>query len=129
MSIIWKRWLLGVIAAEAIPIVLLVALIALFGPGEAEADQVFAQELAYWVGPIGGAIATFALSLWVLKPLSGNHVAYGALFGLSVALLDSGLIVASGASFAWLFVASQCGRIVAGTIGGVVARRSSGSSG
>ena len=118
----WNRWVFGVLAAEAMPIVALVVLVATLGPGEPAADQEFAQTLGSWVGPIGGAVATFALSLWVLKPLSADHLRYGALFGLAVAVLDGGLIAASGSAFQWLFVFSQLGRIVAGLIGGFVRR-------
>lgn len=118
----WKRWVIGVFAAEAIPIVTLVVLVALLGPGEPASDQEFAQTLGSWVGPIGGAVATFALSLWVLKPLSEKHLRYGALFGLAVAVLDAGLIVAGGSAFQWLFVVSQLGRVVAGFIGGFATR-------
>ncbi len=125
MTIRWLRLLPAAIVAEIIPIVGLVALVAIFGPGDAAEAQDFAASLGAWVGPLGGALATFLLAIWVARPLAAAHVLQGGLLGVLVALLDAGLLVAGSAPFQWLFVISGVGRIVAGTLGGYLAHKRS----
>ncbi len=117
----WLRILIAVIAAEAAPLLLLVALVTIFGPGTTAADMHFAQTLGQWVGPLGGALATLFMAYWALKPLSFNCIAYGALIGLLVAILDAGILVFSGTPFQWLFLAAWIGRLFAGIVGGAAA--------
>lgn len=117
----WIRLLIAAISAEALPIMLLIALVALLGPGNAAEDQAYAAKLGAWVGPLGGAIATFFLAIWVARPFLRGQVVYGTLLGVLVALLDAGLLMATATPFQWLFVISGVGRVVAGTIGGYVA--------
>ncbi len=125
MTIRWLRILGAAIVAEIIPIVLLVALVAIFGPSDAGEAQEYASRLGSWVGPLGGALATFLLALWVARPLVDSHVLHGALLGFLVALLDAGLLIAGSTGFQWLFVISGVGRIVAGTLGGYLAHHRS----
>ncbi len=56
MTIRWLRILIAAIVAEIIPIVLLVALVAIFGPNDAAETQDYASSLDAWVGPLGGAL-------------------------------------------------------------------------
>jgi len=118
MKIRWGRLILGAIAAEALPVILLIGLVALLAPNEATEAQEYANTLGKWVGPVGGAIATFALAIWVARPLSKDHVLHGVFLGVLVAVLDAALLVASGAPFEWLFALSGVGRVVAGFLGG-----------
>lgn len=123
MTIRWFRILPAAIVAEIIPIVLLVALVAIFGPGDSAEAQDFAMSLGAWVGPLGGALATFLLAIWVARPLAAGHVLHGGLLGLFVALLDAGILIAGSTPFQLLFVFSGVGRIVAGTLGGYLAHK------
>ncbi len=123
MTIRWLRIVSAAVIAEIIPIVLLVALVAIFGPSDAGAAEEYASRLGSWVGPIGGALATFLLAIWVARPLVAGPVLHGVLLGVLVALLDAGLLIAGATSFQWLFVISGAGRIVAGTLGGYLAHR------
>ncbi len=125
MTIRWLRLLGAAIVAEIIPIGLLVVLVAIFGPTDATEAQEYATSLGAWVGPLGGALATFVLALWVARPLVAGHVLHGVLLGVFVALLDAGLLVAGSTGFQWLFVFSGVGRILAGALGGYVAFRRS----
>ena len=120
MNIRWLRILGAAVVAEIIPIVLLVGIVAIFGPTDSAQAQDFAARLGTWVGPIGGALATFLLAIWVARPLKADHMLHGGLLGLFVALLDGGLLIASATEFQWLFVFSGLGRIVAGLLGGYV---------
>ena len=122
MTIRWLRLILGVIIAEVVPIVLLIVILAIMAPAADQAEDV-ASNLGAWVGPIGGALATFLMAWWVARPLPEGHVHHGVLLGVGVALLDAGLLVVGATGFAWLFVASGMGRIVAGTMGGYVASK------
>ena len=70
-----------------------------------------------WSGP------QFLGALWVSRGLTSGHVLHGTLFGLLYALLDAAIIVAMQAPFAWLFVASDAGKLLAGIAGGLVAAR------
>lgn len=74
------------------------------------------------MGPIGGALATFLLALWVARPLTENYLLHSTLLGILVALLDQGLLIAGAAMFQWLFVASGLGRIAAGALGGYISQ-------
>lgn len=123
MDIRWGRLIVGAIAAEAIPIVLLVAIVAMAGPDEASEAQEYANKLGKWVGPVGGAIATFLLAIWATRTLSENFVLHGVILGALVALIDAVLLIASGAPFEWLFVFSGAGRVVAGLLGGYLVSR------
>lgn len=123
MKRFWLRLPLGALIAEALPIVLLVALVAIFGPGTAEGDQAFATRLGAWVGPLGGALATFLVATWVVRPLTRSHISRGTLLGVLVALLDVTIIAAAGSPFQWLFVGSAAGRLLAGAMGGYLGGR------
>ena len=125
MKIRWLRLIPAAIVAELIPIIALIAIVALFGPGDPAEAEAYATRLGPWVGPLGGALATFLLAIWVARPLATGHVLHGALLGVLVALLDAGLLVAGSTPFQWLFVVSGLGRIVAGSLGGYLASRRS----
>ena len=123
MKIFWTRLIGAAIVAELIPIVLLVALVAIFGPRDVEGAEQFAQWLGSIVGPIGGAIATFLLAIWVAKKVPEGKLRHGIILGVMVALIDATLLVAGGSGFRLLFVFSGLGRILAGYLGGLWAER------
>jgi hypothetical protein len=119
----WGRIALGVLVAEAAPIAALVALVAVFGPRVQAEAELFAARLGQWVGPLGGALMCFVMAVWVARPLESRRILHGAVLGALAALIDVSLLLVSGAAFQWVFVMSNVGRIVAGTLGGVVANR------
>ena len=120
------RLAVAVIAAEAVPILVLVAVVALFGPSNQVDATAFAERAGQWVGPIAGSICTFAAAAWVTRARDGwSGATLGLLVGVLVAAIDVALLIAAGAAFQWLFLASNGLRVVAGTIGGARGRRRS----
>lgn len=120
-----SRWRPGRIAAavllgEAIPIAMLVALVAATGhAGETSAESGRrAQALGLWVGPVGGAIVAALLGAWVGRPVPARALAHAGATGIGIALLDVAILAATGAPFAWLFVASNLGKVAAALLGG-----------
>jgi hypothetical protein len=118
MRIRWLRLITGALAAEIGAIVVLVCLVAIFGPREAKAAEAFAQKIGPWVGPLAGALLGFLGSYWVARPLTKDQWLHGALFGGLHALIDVALLVGMRAPFEWLFVASDAGKVVAALAGG-----------
>lgn len=125
MRLRWHRIVPAAVGAEVVPIVLLVALVAALGPGERVADQQYAEQLGRWVGPVGGALAVLLLSTWVSRDLPRDRVAHGVAVGGMTAIIDAAILVASDVAFQPLFVVSQCGRLLAGWLGGILAARGS----
>jgi hypothetical protein len=107
------------LAAEAIPILLLIGMVALFGPREPVAAQAYAEKMGRWVGPIAGTLACLAGARWASRD---RPLFQGATVGLIAAAIDIALLVVSGAAFQWLFVLSNLGRVLAGLAGGALAR-------
>jgi hypothetical protein len=73
------------------------------------------------VGPLAGLALSFLGALWVSRGLDSGRLLHGFLFGLVYALVDVALLVVAQAPFAWLFVASDGGKVLAGLAGGVLA--------
>jgi hypothetical protein len=107
---------------------LLVAVVFVYGflreegsPSPAE----FAPRAGNWVGPVGGFVATFLFAWWAARRAPARKLAHGTAVGIGTALLDFGLalvLAGTGAIQPLLFV-SNGGRILAGVLGGSVARR------
>lgn len=123
MKIRWVRLILGAIAAEFASIVVLIFLVAIFGPNEENAAQKYAEKLGQWVGPVGGAVFSFIGAFWICRSLTRGHLAHGVLFGLLVAAVDVSLLVAMRAPFEWLFVISDAGKVTTGVLAGLCAAR------
>jgi hypothetical protein len=104
-------------------ILILICLVAIFGPKDYGQAQAFAEKLGAWVGPLAGVVLSFIGALWVSRGLASGRLLHGFLFGLLYAMLDVAIIVAAQAPFAWLFVASDGGKLLAGIAGGLVAAR------
>lgn len=121
MRIHWIKLIVGVVIAEIFSILVLVCIVAVFGPQDANAAQAYAEKLGRWVGPSAGGIFSFFGAVWIGRSLRVGQIAHGALFGLLLALLDVALLLSLQAPFEWIFVASNLGKIVAGILGGFVA--------
>lgn len=123
MKIRWIKLIGGAIAAEVAAILVLVCLVAIFGPREASQAQVYAEKLGWWVGPIAGTILSFIGAFWVARQLASGQLVHGSLFGLLYSLIDVALIIAMQPPFEWVFVVSTAGKLIAGASGGLVAAR------
>jgi hypothetical protein len=123
MKIRWIRLILGAIAAEILAILVLIAVVAIFGPRDQAQAQAYAEKMGQWVGPLAGVVLSFLGALWVSRGLAGGHLLHGTLFGLIYALVDVALLIAMQAPFMWLFVASDGGKLLAGIVGGLVAAK------
>lgn len=119
----WIRILLRAAAAEAAAILALVALVAIFGPEDPDGAQVYAERLGRFVGPFAGAVFGVIGGYLVSRCATANRVLHGTLFGLLFAIIDGAVLIAGHASFEWLFVISNAGRIIGGAIGGAIASR------
>jgi hypothetical protein len=111
------------VAAEVLGILVLVLLVAAFGPSDKTAAQTYAQSLGLWVGPVSGFVLCLLGGFWVARGLVKLHVANGFALGVAGAAIDAGLLIAAGASFEIVYLVSNLGRVVAGTIGGWLAER------
>ncbi len=117
------RVLVAAIIAEAIPIILPVAAVAVFGPREPAAAQAYAERLGQWIGPIAGSCMCLLAGWWVARSLTGRQVLHGLLIGLMAALIDLSVVVAGAAPFRWIFTASNLGRVLGGALGGSLGSR------
>ncbi len=123
MKIPWIKLIVGAVAAEIAAIVTLVGVVALFGPREASQAQIYAEKMGWWVGPIAGVIFSFIGAFWIARPAAAGPLLVGTLFGCLYALIDVALLIAMQASFEWIFVVSDAGKILAGVGGGLLAAR------
>jgi uncharacterized membrane protein len=114
------------IMVEAIAIAILAVLVAIFGPrgsGDSGAMQAFAEHLGQFVGPIASAILCFLGAWWLARRAKQREVLCGFLLGTACVAIDLGLLFPLGGKFGWLIAASNAGRLIAGSLGGYVGRR------
>ena len=124
----WIRTVAAVLGAEAVPILVLFAVVFVYGflrrPDSMSPEQ-FAPVAGSWVGPIGGFLATLLFAMWAAKR-SQSPVAQGTAVGVGTAILDFGLaLLLAGAGIGVLLYVSNAGRIVAGILGGWLAGKPS----
>ncbi len=118
------RVTLVALATEVLAILVLVLVVALAGPSEPNAAQAYAQEVGYWLGPLAGFVLCVAGGWFVASRLPSHQLLNGLAVGVVAAAIDIAILVASGADFQTIFVVSNIGRIVAGSIGGWLGSRS-----
>lgn len=117
------------IAVEAIAIIGLIGIIAVLGPSDPDAAQAYAKEVGYWFGPVVGFVLCIAGGWFLSRRLKQHQVLNGLVVGAVVAVIDVALLVAGGAAFQLIFVASNIGKLFAGSFGGWLAsRRSDGAA-
>jgi hypothetical protein len=124
----WWRIAVAVLAAEALPILLLVLIVVLYSvvrSVDSPSPEEFAPRAGNWVGPIGGFLATCLFAWWAARRAPQRPIAHGAAVGLGTALLDFGLglLLGGGGAIDPVFYLSNGGRIVAGLLGGWIAAR------
>ena len=123
MEIKYLQLVVAALAIEIISVLVLVIMVAIFGPPDPEQAQAFAADLGYWVGPIAGFIFSFLGAYVITKNLSRSRIPNGILLGLLVAIVDVSILVGSDRGFEMIFLVSNTGRVVAGTLGAYVAER------
>ena len=120
------RFVLGVIASEAIPILLLVLAMVFVGAAiGGKPSQETAAAWGGWIGPPGGLLAT-ALMAWLLARGATGPVQFGIALGVAVAFLDLGLTLLGtrGEPFKLLYAISALGRLAGAWLGGWLAASS-----
>jgi hypothetical protein len=126
----WRRVLVAIFFAELLPILLLVAIVMVYAfvSDQTQSDSMNPEEFApiagNWVGPIGGFFATMCLSIWAAWVVPKRAFSYGLAVGAGTAMLDFSLaVLVGGLAISPLLVLSNCGRILAGFLGGLVVSR------
>jgi hypothetical protein len=116
----WNAFLIGLLIAEIVPIAILIALVALFGPSEEQAAADYAAHLSRMVGPIGGTMMGFIVAARIGRK-SSAPVQQGLLLGVGLAILDAALLLIANAQFEWLLVFSNVLKILGSGTGGALA--------
>jgi hypothetical protein len=118
------RIALATIAGELTPILLLVIVVLVYETSgvDAQTRQAFAERVGMWLGPIAGAISTFAFGFLAARGTE-RPLLNGTLVGVAVAVLDAILIFAPGYKFIPLFAFAWSGKILAGVMAGLLAAR------
>lgn len=116
------RLLFVAIANEIIGVLLLVALVALSRPTTQAEANVLAQQIGTWEGPLSGFVLTLFGARFIARR-TPHPLRDGITLGVVAAVLDGALLAMSGVAFAWLYVASNAGRVLAGGLGGWWATR------
>ncbi len=123
MNIRLGRIILIALLAEFLAVLTLVLIVAVFGPpGPADA-QAFAERIGYWIGPIAGFSFTLLGGWWIARDLDKSQILNGFALGVAVAAVDIAILLLMSSGFELIFVFSNLGRVVAGTIGGWLASR------
>ena len=118
------RIAVAAIAAEVLGVLALVVIVGIFGPPDAASTQAFAERAGLWVGPISGFVLCLAGGYWVARG-TGDHAVHNGLgMGVAAAVVDIVVATFLGVGFHPLLAGSNGGRIVAGTIGGWLAKTS-----
>jgi hypothetical protein len=126
----WVRVVVAIFLAEALPILLLVAIVFVYSvirQPESASPEDFAPRAGLWVGPIGGFLSTFLFAWWAAQRAAEQKFAHGAAVGMGTALLDLslGFLLSGGDALQPIFFLSNSGRILAGVLGGWLAMQRS----
>jgi len=122
------RVVVAVFLAELLPILLLVAVVFVYGAirkSESLTPEEFAPRAGDWVGPIGGFLATLYFAWWAGRRAPEHKLAIGTTVGVGTALFDLvlGILLTGGLAIPPLIFLSNGGRILAGVLGGWLATR------
>ena len=111
----WGRVVLAAVAAEA-SVILLIAAISILRPE-------FRESAGYYVAAPASALATFLMTLWVVRNLETGFILHGILVGLIGVVLTGGFIFTAKPGDRLMYVVSFVLRIVGGYVGGLVAQK------
>jgi len=113
----WGRVVLAAVAAEA-SVILLIAAISILRPE-------FRESAGYYVAAPASALATFLMTVWVVRNLETEFILHGVLVGLIGVVLTGGFIFLAKPEDRVMYGVSYVLRIIGGYLGGVVARKRS----
>ena len=128
-TIRWKRVAAAGLVGAILPIVILMIVITIYGMINRVSDETalgrYGVAAGRWVGPIGGFTVTLVMSGWAGRANPGAAVKQGLIIGAVVVALDClfGVAVTQGAAIDLFEAMSLGGRIIAGALGGLLARR------
>jgi hypothetical protein len=111
----WGRVVLAAVAAEA-SVILLIAAISIARPE-------FRESAGYYVAAPASALATFLMTVWVVRNLETGFILHGILVGLIGVVLTGGFIFLAKPEDRVMYGVSFVLRIIGGYLGGVVARK------
>lgn len=114
---------IAAVLAEILGILALVLLVAILRPADEAQIQALAERLGFYVGPISGFLLCLVGGYWASRRAKASFLANGLATGLTAAVLDALIAVLAGAPFHWIFVVSNAGRIIGGTLGGILAEK------
>lgn len=123
MTVSWQRLAFVAVHAEILPVIVLFGSVWALSTGSLPKDQALAEALGQILGPIVGFFAVLGGAIFLSRSVTRGHVGNGLLLGALVAALDITIFVMSGEPITPLLLASNVGRIVAGALGGWIARR------
>ena len=123
MNIKYLQLVVAAFTIEIISVLVLAILIALFGPSDPELIQAFSENMAYWLGPIAGFLFCFTGAFLLTRNLSHSRIPNGILLGLLVAIIDINIFLGSDSGFQIIYLVTNTGKIVAGTLGAYVAEK------
>jgi len=123
MSIKWGRVVVAVIVGEIVPLLALVAIVALTIPPDTADETAYAARIGAWVGPIGGSLMAFLGALWVGRTLETGHRTHGVAVGFLLAVIDFIVLGITDTPVGVLVLGSNLAKIVFGFLGGVAATR------
>lgn len=122
----WWTVVTACVLAEIIPVLVLIFVVMLYSmvrKDDSLSPEEFAPMAGNWVGPIAGFFVTGLMGFWAGRRAVFKPLQHGMAVGIGTALLD--LMIATGLTgelmLSGLLVASNTGRIVAGTLGGFLA--------
>jgi hypothetical protein len=118
----WVRIVVAAVGAVVAPILALIALLVVYGitrRSDSPTPEAFAPMAGEWVGPIGGFLATIALSYWAARRPGDRPIAHGFVVGVLSAVLDYvvGALILR-APFQAVYLLYYAGRVIAGLVGG-----------
>jgi len=123
MNIKYLQLVVAAFTIEIISVLVLAILIALFSPSDPELIQAFSENMVYWLGPIAGFLFCFSGAFLLTRNLSHSRIPNGILLGLLVAIIDINILLGSDSGFQIIYLVTNTGKIVAGTLGAYVAEK------
>ena len=125
----WWTVVTACVIAEIVPVLLLIVFVVLYSlirNDDSLSPEEFAPIAGNWVGPIGGFVVTGLRGFWAGRRAGSKPLQHGVAVGIGTALLD--IVIATGLTgelpLSGLLVVSNVGRIIAGSVGGLLAGRS-----
>jgi hypothetical protein len=116
----WMALLVGLLIAEIVPLLIVFALVALFGPQDEAGSADYAMRVRRMVAPVGGTAMAFIVAAKIGRK-SSAPVHQGLLLGTGLVILDTVLILLGQVPFEWGFLFSSVLKLLGGGFGGALA--------